>query len=64
MTWINSASAIGIATAAPVAGHLIQLQDWRAGFLATAVLTATLPLTLLVAGPFLARHAGSAHRPN
>lgn len=49
MTWINSASAIGIATAAPLVGYLIQSHDWRTGFAATAALVALLPVTLLLA---------------
>lgn len=53
MTWINSASAIGIAAAAPLVGYLIQSHDWTVGFLATAALTAFLPLTLLLTRPVL-----------
>jgi MFS family permease len=53
MVWINSASAIGIATAAPLVGYLIQRQGWSIGFLALAALTAILPLTLLIASPIL-----------
>jgi MFS family permease len=53
MTWINSASAIGIATAAPLVGYFIQRQDWPIGFLMLAALTALLPLTLLIAFPIL-----------
>lgn len=48
MTWMNSASAAGIAIAAPFVGHLIQLYGTTAGFLGTAALTALLPLTLIV----------------
>jgi hypothetical protein len=53
MTWINSASAIGIATSAPVVGQLIQLHGWPAGFITLAALTAFLPITLIVALPIL-----------
>jgi MFS family permease len=53
MVWINSASAIGIATAAPLVGYLVQRHDWPIGFLALAALTAILPLTLLIASPIL-----------
>jgi MFS family permease len=56
MVWLNSASAIGIATAAPLVGHLIQRHDWPTGFLALAALTATLPVTLLIASPVLSAH--------
>jgi hypothetical protein len=48
MTWLNSASAIGIAIAAPVVGRLIEQHGWRAGFLGTGALTATLPIILLI----------------
>jgi predicted MFS family arabinose efflux permease len=48
MMWMNSASAIGIAIAAPLVGQVIQRWDWPIGFLTLAVLTATLPLTLLI----------------
>jgi MFS family permease len=48
MTWINSASAIGIAIAASAVGGLIQQHDWRAGFLGTGMLTAALPIILLI----------------
>ncbi|HEX3813049.1 MAG TPA: MFS transporter [Mycobacteriales bacterium] len=44
MTWMNSASAAGIAVAAPLAGLAIQIGDWRIGFLVTAGLTAALPV--------------------
>ncbi|WP_091530261.1 MFS transporter [Microlunatus soli] len=53
MTWINSASAIGIAIAAPLVGYLVQSHGWAVGFLATAALTAILPLTLLLTRPVL-----------
>jgi MFS family permease len=53
MTWINSASAIGIATSAPLVGHVIQRGGWSIGFLTLTGLTATLPLTLLIAYPIL-----------
>jgi len=55
MTWINSASAIGIATSAPLVGYVIQVHTWAAGFLGLAALTALLPVTLLVAYPVLGR---------
>jgi MFS family permease len=47
MTWMNSASAIGIAVAAPLIGHLVQGHGWPAGFRALAALTALVPLTLV-----------------
>jgi predicted MFS family arabinose efflux permease len=53
MVWINSACAIGIATAAPLVGYLIQQHDWPIGLIALAALTATLPLTLLIVSPIL-----------
>lgn len=53
MTWMNSASAAGIAIAAPFVGHLIQLYGPSAGFLGTAALTALLPLTLILGRPAL-----------
>jgi MFS family permease len=55
MTWINSASAIGIGLAAPTAGYLVQQHGWQAGFLGTAALTAALPATLALTHPILAR---------
>lgn len=68
MVWTNSASALGIATAAPLVGYLIQRHDWPIGFLALATLTAILPLTLLIASPTLnaiQREAGArAHSVN
>jgi MFS family permease len=48
MTWMNSASAVGIAVAAPVVGILIQHHGWRWGFVGTGALTATLPVMLLI----------------
>jgi MFS family permease len=45
-TWMNSASAAGIAVAAPLTGLATQLGGWRLGFLITAGLTAALPLLL------------------
>nr|BFE56002.1 MFS transporter [Dactylosporangium thailandense] len=48
MTWMNSASALGIAVAAPVIGRVVERHGPPAGFLALAGLTATLPLTLLI----------------
>jgi predicted MFS family arabinose efflux permease len=48
-TWMNSASAAGIAVAAPLTGLAIQIGGWRLGFLIAAGLTATLPaLTVIV----------------
>jgi len=48
-TWMNSASAAGIAVAAPVTGLAVQLGGWRLGFLVAAGFTATLPaLTAVV----------------
>ena len=40
---MNSASAAGIAMAAPLTGLAIQVGGWRLGFLVAAGLTATLP---------------------
>lgn len=48
MTWMNSASALGIALGAPVVGHVVQRHGWAAGFLVLAALTAALPVTLLI----------------
>ena len=48
-TWMNSASAAGIAVAAPLTGLAIQLGGWRLGFLVAAGLTATLPVSTAVA---------------
>jgi MFS family permease len=50
VTWMNSASAIGIAIAAPIIGHVTQNHGWPVGFLVLAALTSTLPaaaITLL-----------------
>jgi predicted MFS family arabinose efflux permease len=47
-TWMNSASAVGIAVAAPLTGLAIQLGGWRLGFLVAAGLTATLPVIIVV----------------
>ena len=47
-TWMNSASAAGIAVAAPLTGLAIQLGGWRLGFLIAAGFTATLPAIALV----------------
>jgi predicted MFS family arabinose efflux permease len=49
MTWMNSASAAGIAVAAPLAGLAIQLGGWRLGCLITAGLTAALPAVTMAA---------------
>jgi predicted MFS family arabinose efflux permease len=43
MTWMNSASAAGIAVAAPLAGLVIQIGGWQLGCLVAAGLTAALP---------------------
>jgi MFS family permease len=48
-TWMNSASAAGIAVAAPVTGLAVQAGGWRLGFVVAAGLTATLPVTAAVA---------------
>lgn len=48
MTWINSASAVGIAASASVIGYVIQEQGWQDGFLWLSAMTALLPLTLIV----------------
>jgi len=48
-TWMNSASAAGIAVAAPLTGLAVQTGGWRLGFLIAAGLTATLPAVTLVA---------------
>jgi predicted MFS family arabinose efflux permease len=48
-TWMSSASAAGIAVAAPLTGLAVQGGGWRLGFLVAAGLTATLPaITLAV----------------
>jgi hypothetical protein len=46
-TWMNSASAAGIAVAAPLTGLAVQIGGWQLGFLVTAGLTASLPATCL-----------------
>jgi hypothetical protein len=46
-TWMNSASAAGIAVAAPLTGLAAQIGGWRLGFLVTAGLTASLPAICL-----------------
>ncbi len=46
-TWMNSASAAGIAVAAPLTGLAVQIGGWRLGFLVTAGLTASLPAICL-----------------
>jgi predicted MFS family arabinose efflux permease len=55
MTWMNSASAAGIAVAAPLAGLATQAGGWRLGCLVTAGLTAALPAITMVVrrGSFL-----------
>jgi predicted MFS family arabinose efflux permease len=45
-TWMNSASAAGIAVAAPLTGLAAETGGWRLGFLVTAGLAAALPLIL------------------
>lgn len=47
-TWMNSASAAGIAVAAPLTGLAVQIGGWRLGFLVAAALTATLPAVTFV----------------
>ncbi|HEX4291475.1 MAG TPA: MFS transporter, partial [Trebonia sp.] len=47
-TWMNSASAAGIAVAAPLTGLAVQGGGWRLGFLVAAALTATLPATAIL----------------
>ena len=63
---MNSASAAGIALAAPLTGLAVQIGGWRLGFLVAAGLTATLPaLTVVVGGdrPAIASAGGPApHR--
>jgi MFS family permease len=56
MTWMNSASAAGVATAAPLTGLAIQTGGWRLGCLVTAGLTAVLPAVIMAVrrGSFLA----------
>ncbi|MFI5910596.1 MFS transporter [Dactylosporangium sp. NPDC051541] len=53
LTWINSASALGIAVAAPAVGWCTGRFGWSHGFLLLAGCTALLPLTLLLAYPLL-----------
>jgi predicted MFS family arabinose efflux permease len=55
MTWMNSASAAGIAVGAPLAGLATQIGGWRLGCLITAGLTAALPAITIVVrrGSFL-----------
>jgi MFS family permease len=48
MTWINSASALGIAASAPLIGVVVERHGWSAGFLVLAALTACLPVTIAV----------------
>jgi predicted MFS family arabinose efflux permease len=64
-TWMNSASAAGIAVAAPLTGLAIQIGGWRLGFLIAAGLTAALPAVTMVVrrGSFLttAATAGPQH---
>ncbi len=48
MTWMNSASAAGIAVAAPIAGFAVQAGDWRYGCLVTAGFSATLPIVVAI----------------
>ncbi|HEX3955898.1 MAG TPA: MFS transporter [Trebonia sp.] len=59
MTWMNSASAAGIAVGAPLAGLATQIGGWRLGCLLTAGLTAALPAITMVVrrGSFLATTA-------
>jgi hypothetical protein len=47
MTWMNSASAAGVAVAAPLTGLAIQAGGWRLGCLVTAGLTAVLPAVIM-----------------
>jgi Major Facilitator Superfamily len=63
MTWMNSASAAGIAVAAPLTGLAIQIGGWRLGCLIAAGLTAALPAVAVVVrrGSFLA--TGAAAEP-
>lgn len=48
MTWMNSASATGIAVGAPITASVVELGGPRQRFLALAALTAVVPVTLLV----------------
>jgi predicted MFS family arabinose efflux permease len=47
-TWMNSASAVGIAVAAPLTGLAVQIGGWQLAFLVTAGLTASLPAICMV----------------
>jgi len=62
-TWMNSASAAGIAVAAPLTGLAIQHGGWRLGFIVAAGLTATLPVITMVVRrrSFLATASPGAH---
>jgi predicted MFS family arabinose efflux permease len=64
MTWMNSASAAGIAVAAPLAGLATEAGGWRLGCLVTAGLTAALPVITMVVRQrsFLAPAAAAGHR--
>ncbi|GAA3288765.1 MFS transporter [Dactylosporangium vinaceum] len=53
LTWINSASALGIAAGAAAVGGCVGRFGWAPGFLLLAALTALLPGTLLAAYPLL-----------
>ncbi len=53
MTWMNSASALGIAFSATLIGLVVQRSGWPAGFLVLSALTSSLPTVLLVARPTL-----------
>lgn len=59
MTWMNSASAAGIAIAAPLAGFAVQAGDWRYGCLVTAGLVAALPITVAATRRWLTESAPS-----
>ena len=60
-TWMNSASAAGIAVAAPLTGLAVQIGGWRLGFLVTAGLTASLPaISLVVRRPSFFKARGRA----
>ena len=58
MTWINSASAIGIAASAPLIGAVVEARGWTDGFVWLAALTALLPLTLIVSYRLLGSTSG------
>jgi MFS family permease len=64
MTWMNSASAAGIAVAAPLAGFAVQAGDWRYGCLVTAALSTTLPITVAIARRSLTIEPARAHGPS